>query len=103
MGKSKQNTNRKILDFLKGRFNNLPITQCFIIRKNRRDTHAGVSSMQSHNTVLFPHIHLFQQVAGAAELVDDEEDVTNIDVDAALQFRVEHNVAAQCLPVAVEG
>ena len=53
--------------------------------------------------MLFPHIHLFQQVAGTAELVDDKEDVAHIDVDAALQLGVEHDVAAQGLPVAVEG
>ena len=42
-------------------------------------------------------------MAGAAELVHEEEDVAAVHADAALEVWLEHHVAGHRLPVAVEG
>ena len=44
-----------------------------------------------------------EQVFAAAEFVEDEEDETHIDVDAALELRVELEVAAEAFDVSVKG
>ena len=44
---------------------------------------------------LLYNIHLLDEAVAAAELVDDEEYVADVDVDAALQVVVEVYVAAE--------
>ena len=51
---------------------------------------------------LFDDGHFVNQVLAAAQLVEDEEHVADVQRDAALQVVVEVDVAAQRFPVAVE-
>ena len=51
---------------------------------------------------LLTDVHLVEHVAAAAELVEHEKDVADVDVDAALQSGVELQIARQALDVAVE-
>ena len=44
---------------------------------------------------LLYNVHLLDEAVAAAELVDDEEYVADVDVDAALQVVVEVYVAAE--------
>ena len=53
--------------------------------------------------MLFHDVHLVDEVATAAQLVKDEEHVADVEGNATLQVVVEVDVAAQRLPVAVEG
>ncbi len=52
---------------------------------------------------LFYDGHFVDEVAGAGVLVDDEEYVADVHVDAFLQFGFKGDVAAHGFPVAVEG
>ena len=47
--------------------------------------------------------HLVDEMLAAAQLVEDEEHVADVQRDAALQVVIEVDVAAQRFPVAVEG
>ena len=52
---------------------------------------------------LFNNCHLVDEVAAAAQLVEDEEHVADVEGDATLQVVVKVDVPAQRFPVAVEG
>lgn len=43
---------------------------------------------------LFYYIHLIKEISGTAELVHDEEDIADVHIDAPLEVRLEHYVAA---------
>ena len=51
----------------------------------------------------FYNRHLVDGISGAAIKVADEQDIADVDADAALQGRVETEVARQAFDVAVEG
>ena len=48
-------------------------------------------------------VELVDEVGGTSVLVDDEQHVTDVHVDGALQLGLEVDVAAHGFPVAVEG
>ena len=75
----------------------------FTIIKRPPTIHAEGRFVLPKRYGLFADIHLVEQVASATELVDDEEHIAGIHIDTALQSRVEHDIATQSLPVAVEG
>ena len=50
----------------------------------------------------FVDVEFVDEVGGSVHLVDDEEHVTDVDVDSALEFRLEVDVAAHGFPVSVE-
>ena len=52
---------------------------------------------------LLADVHFFYGIGAATEGVDDEEDVAHIYVDAALEGRVELEVAGERFDIAVEG
>ena len=52
---------------------------------------------------LLADVHFFYGIGAAAEGVDDEEDVAHIYVDAALEGRVELEVAGERFDVAIKG
>ena len=52
--------------------------------------------------ILFYYRHFINQVTAVAQLVDDEENVTDINGDTTLEVVVEIDVTAQRFPVAVE-
>ena len=52
--------------------------------------------------ILFYDRHFINQVTAVAQLVDDEENVTDINGDTTLEVVVEIDVTAQRFPVAVE-
>ena len=51
---------------------------------------------------LFLDVHFVEKVSSASELVYDEQHVADIYVDASLKIRLEDDITAHCLPVAVE-
>ena len=48
------------------------------------------------------NVEFVDEVSCSVHLVDDEEHVTDVDVDCALEFWLEVDVAAHSFPVAVE-
>ena len=52
--------------------------------------------------ILFYDRHFINQVTAVAQLVDDEENVTDIEGDVAADLRVEDYVAHGAFPYAVE-
>lgn len=52
---------------------------------------------------LTDQLQLIDQSRTFAPLVDHEEDITDIDTDTTLQFRLKSDIATHRLPVTIEG
>ena len=53
--------------------------------------------------VSFANVHFLDCIGTAAEGIDDEEDVSDVHIDATLQCRIEFQVAGKGFDVAVKG
>ena len=69
--------------------------------KNGGLNKAAVGGYESF-AVLFHQFHLVNESGGSGELVDDEKHVADVHADAALQFGIKENIAAESLDITVE-
>ena len=48
------------------------------------------------------YLHFVEEIFAFAEFVENPENVTNVDVDATLEFGIEFEVATQCFDIPIE-